>query len=199
MNKLGWFLLVGFATGAGDSFADDAVSIYGFEFGRPIALPECEPDATLSRISGKKTYPVFSKFDCQKEAAQGGDPAPTVEINWGTNNWPLGVKWGRALATLVDGNLAGFHFSTTGANSQEFVMSELTKKFGQPTSVTRQPVQNLAGASFNAINAVWSGGPVTVTFYGIMSKLDQGEVYIDIPEVAKLRETNLRSRTGPKM
>lgn len=79
------------------------------------------------------------------------------------------------------------------------MFQQLTEKFGPPTSISQERVQNLAGAAFDSITAIWRGGEVDVTFYGSVGKLDQGDVYIDIPEVTAMRKEVIRVRTGPKM
>jgi hypothetical protein len=73
------------------------------------------------------------------------------------------------------------------------------QKFGPPTSVSHERVQNLAGAAFDSVTATWRGGEVDVTFYGTNSKLDMGDVYIDLPEVTAMRREVVRARAGPKM
>jgi hypothetical protein len=174
--------------------------IYGLEFGRPITLADCPLNQALTRIDQRKTYEVLADAHCQKDPEKVGDePVPAVEINWPRNNWPLGMKWGRAYAIVLDGALAGFHFQTNGAGSQDFMMEQLTEKYGKPTAVSHDRVQNLAGAAFDSITATWRGADVDVTFYGTFRTLDRGDVYIDYPAVTRLRDEYVRSRLGPKM
>lgn len=175
-------------------------TIYGFEFGKPIALPDCPVDESISKILGRKDYKTIPNAHCAKDVRTfPTEPLPVVEIHWPQDKGPAGMSWNRAFASVMDGGLVGFKFFTMGVRNQDLMLSRLTEKFGKPTTLTTERVQNIGGAAFDSITATWRGADLDVTFYGTVDKLDNGEVYIDTPQVTKLRTEHLRSRAGPKM
>ncbi|HTP98735.1 MAG TPA: hypothetical protein VMN56_05365 [Casimicrobiaceae bacterium] len=189
-----------FAVALSCASAQAATTIYGFEFGKPIALPECPLIPNMPQIGGRKDYQITPSYTCRWDPQEvNGEPALVTRIIWSAKESPLAVRSWQANAIELHGGLAGFDFFTNGVSSQSIVLEQLTEKFGPPTSISHERVQNLAGAAFDSITALWRGGEVDVTFYGTRNRLDRGEVFIDLPEVTAMRGQAVRALSGPKM
>lgn len=168
--------------------ADD-LTIFGFELGKPLTLPECPIESLISE-PGHKLYKTVVPVTCIQDAHPlDGYGQPVREITFSLKDCPLIVKNWRAFPLEEEGNLIGFHFLTTGIASQDVVMQQLQKKYGKPTSIKKNAVQNGFGATFETINAQWQTGKVTVTFHGTLDRLGTGEVFVDLPAAVKLRKS----------
>ena len=151
-------------------------TIFGLELGKALTLPKCPISPRFNDVDlfgqtaicvwerGAKTSIVFPN---DKRPAIGKSPS-------------IG-------ATVKDGILQGLTIYTFGAASQESVFAALQEKFGKPSKVSKAQAQNLYGAQFNNINALWEQPSVTVEFWGVETKVDTGVVWIETPEVRAAR------------
>ena len=98
-------------------------------------------------------------------------------------------------ATVRYGVLQGLTIYTFGAASQESVFSALQEKFGKPSKASKTAAQNLYGAQFEKINAIWEQPTVTVEFWGVETKVDTGVVWVETPEA---RAARIAEVTKPK-
>ena len=163
-------------------------TIFGFELGKPLVLPEC-PHKTLGSIP-RKMYSAIPPMTCAQDAHElNGYGKPVREIVFSEKETPSIVKNWRAFPLEVGGNLVGFHFITDGAEAQSAVMAALQKKYGKPEYSKTHGVQNSFGAQFDAVDASWHSGPVQVMYMGVLDRVDVGQVYIDLPEAVELRRS----------
>lgn len=161
------------------------LSVFGFTLGEPLRLPECH-----YRLSGSmKLYDTIPAQTCAWEAMKvNGYAEPQRRIIFSEREAPAIVANWQAIALERNGRLLGIEFYTGGAKAQDLVLAQLTAKYGPPASAAASAVQNMAGATFDNVDAVWHG-PVEVTFWGTFRRLDSGRVTIDLPEAAALRRT----------
>lgn len=172
------------------------ISIFGFELGRPLNLPEC----VFKTVAGMKLYEVIQPATCAESATTiNGYKQPVRRIVFSQAETPTIVKNWNAIPLEVDGNLVGLHFFTPGASAQQLALDQLTSKFGKPTARKSYPVQNVMGAKFDAISAQWRSPSVQIAFEGIRDKIDTGEIYIDLPTAADLRRSWQAETTARKL
>jgi len=165
-------------------------SVFGFELGKPLTLSECP----FKVVAGSKMYDVIPRSTCVQDAGPlNGYKIPVRRIIFGRDEAPPIVKNWTAFPLEINGNLVGFHFLTPGAAAQELALSQLTQKYGQPTSTSNRLMQNAMGASFNSTSATWELTNLRVKFDGITTKIETGEVYIDLPEATALRKSWLQT------
>lgn len=171
----------------GTAFAADT-SIFGFELGKPLVLPEC-PYRTFGG-SAMKVYDSIPASTCVQDAHElNGYGEPVREIVFSEKEAPAIVKNWRAFALEVGGNLVGFHFITGGAAAQSAVIAALQQKYGKPEFLKKHTVQNGYGAEFEAVDTRWQVGSVRVTYMSVLDRIDSGQVYVDLPEAVVLRES----------
>lgn len=187
-------LLLGAMLATSTAFAADA-SVFGFELGKPLVLPEC-PYRTISG-SPMKLYGLTPPMTCAQDAHElNGYGQPVREIVFSEKEAPPIVKNWRFFALEVGGNLVGIHFITDGAAAQPAVMATLEQKYGKPELSKTHSVQNSLGAQFDAIDAKWHAGPVRVTYMGVLDRVDVGQVYVDLPEAVELRKSWSKAATA---
>ena len=165
-----------------------SVSMFGFTLGSPVHLPDCP--VALIGTNGRKFYEPLVPQTCVQDAAPlTGYGVPVRRIVFTGPETPLVVKNWTLFALEIDGKLAGLHFITAGIDTQSLVLSQLVDKFGQPTSSTYTKVQNRAGAVYDTVVAEWHTPNHHVVFSGTLSRLDVGEVTIDLPAAHALRKS----------
>ncbi len=163
--------------------------IFGFVFGNTLNLPEC-PYRIISGASTKQYDSAVSSTCIRDAHSLRGYGQPVREITFSPKECPSIVKNGRAFPLESSGKLIGIHFLTPGVESQELVMQQLVEKFGKPNLIKNLPVKNSSSAIFSSIEAHWrTSGQLSVTYYGTNGRMDYGEVFVDSPMAAMLRQT----------
>jgi hypothetical protein len=175
-----------------------AVAVFGITLGVPSSLPECEKmPGIASAPSLDFGYKPVQAIVCHDAPSRiPGEAWDSETIRFPLDALPKGAAHGTVEAMLLDGKVAGLKFWTSGVESQDYVLGLLTDKFGKPDDVLRKPVQNMAGASFQDITAIWVKPEARVTFLGTVGRLDTGMVTIDTPNGAKLREAEALRRAA---
>ena len=177
---------------ASSAFAAD-LTVFGFELGKPLNLPECR-----YKMSGTmKLYDILSDTTCTEEAILINTYGqPVRRIIFSQKEAPTIVKSWQMIALEADGNLIGVEFFTVGASAQDVTLQTLTQKYGKPSGKSSKTVGNNFGASMEAITASWKTQELNVYFEGITDRLDRGHVLIDLPQASALRESWFKQGTA---
>ena len=165
--------------------ANAQTTFYGITFGQPLAVPECQ----VQKIGNMSSYVISAPFLCYRQGGlafldvkHGASIANSdVTLHWPSTQGPSMAKAGVLRVRLVDGVVHGVSMGTHGHLNQQQVFSELVGKFGQPVNVHSLPLQNLFGVKVEGIVARWQDGDVSVTFDGILDKIDHGRVVLETP------------------
>jgi hypothetical protein len=174
------------------------LSIFGLQISRPFTLPEC----SFKKISKSLNfynendqiqgacYRQFSDSDCGK----GINPSEaTVYIRWPRGHEPELVSGYDLRVSVINGNLERVVFSTLGAISQQRDMDALAEKFGQPKTTAKPIVQNVYGATSQAISAEWRIDDVVVLFDSTQNALGKGSVSIETDKSISARNAYIES------
>jgi hypothetical protein len=163
-------------------------TVFGFTLDQPLVLPECAYKM-IPPGQPPKLYDVLNiKETCFQEPRMNPEYGVSLRSVWfPPKEAPIIVKNWNFLAVEQDGKLVGIRFYTYGVIGQEQTLKTLTDKFGEPTRKGIHKVGNLAGATAEAIVAVWEKPDVVVHLDGVTDKLDLGEVWIETPVGAALR------------
>jgi hypothetical protein len=164
----------------------EPVTIAGYPLGRPFTMPPCP-----------KTKYGTTDFLIKKTCWTTNRPNDEVrEVWWPPMETPIGyAMWAR----VRDRILVGVSFATTGAQGQDRVLSQLRDKFGEPTSFSREPMQNAFGMKIEGYLAVWVGPQVYVEFRGVESQIDHGLVIMETPEEHARRFGAIQALQPPKL
>ena len=168
----------------GQAGAADLPTIYGVQLGAAITLPECRYHSGNPEYGYDVDQPVMCAWK-PEAAPEFGRPWLGATIQFPLKSSPLIIR-NYILTTMLSGDrVVGIEFFTRGVSAQEVALSELTAKFGKPSSVVRATAM---GASFPVVHATWTGPKFTVTFDGVEDKIDAGHVVIDTVEGAQMRK-----------
>lgn len=161
------------------------LTVFGFELGKPLNLPECQ----FKMVSTAKLYDQTPAKTCTEDPTKIDTYAqPVRRIIFSRAEAPDIVKNWQMIALEAGGNLIGLEFFTIGAATQNLVYQTLIQQYGQPTRKNQSTVGNGFGASAQAVSASWATQKINVTFDGILDRLDSGRVLIDTPEATALRQ-----------
>lgn len=166
------------------AFSTD-LTVFGLTLGAPLTLPEC----TQRMIGTTAVYETYQSVTCaQKPHPMNTYGQPVRVIDFPKATKPLILSNFYLIALESGGNLVGVRFATNGISDQEFDLTVLTNKYGKPTSIVRNKVQNKMGAVFESIEASWNFSDLTVTLKGSNGELNFGEITVDTPIASKLRK-----------
>jgi hypothetical protein len=159
-----------------------SMTVFGLELGAPFTVPEC----SLLKL-GRKDYVyaendktvcyelnfVHSKSDPRSMPFTDG----SVKLRFPIDQAVIGTSMS---AGIVKGNLEAIEIGTLGISDQDAVLGVLEKKYGTPPSLTAGSVQNVMGAQFPTILAVWhfSEPDLTIVYKSVNERIDRGSISI---------------------
>lgn len=159
------------------------VSIFGVPLGVGFELPQCV-----------ESFPIKPPMVCW--TYRFGETAPDMRML----HFPIDPDLGFDIIAIVkDGTTAGITMETSGVSSQDYVLGQLTAKFGAPTRVSRVQVQNAMGARYMVVRAAWMLPHVHVKFDADGSdggahdgRIDAGWVSITTSEFDRSEDERVR-------
>lgn len=114
--------------------------------------------------------------------SNGNDFGHNYEILLPSSEVPSYLKHERLIGdftiSLFDGKVEGINIPTDGYSSQKNAFDALRKKFGKPQYFNKINMQNGYGVHYFGYNAKWVIGDVIVTFAGVTSSTEFGEIKI---------------------
>lgn len=173
------------------------LKVFGLQLGSDLSLPECRKTS----LDGTHDfhYEIVNRLWCYQRT----DPNAQTQI---LNEYihievPFGDRTpvfpaNEIIGYVLNGKLEGMTFRTLGVTSETDVLAKLRAKFGKPTTLATDEVQNLVGAKFESIYATWQFSNLIVELQGTAGRVDQGSVSIRTPlgkaayEKAKTRLLN---------
>ncbi len=178
-------------------------SVFGFPLGVPLTISECKKTAIGSTV-------VYKDYDTTSTCFEFRDPNSNIEsgdtftdkiiIVFPQSEIPS-IIMPRFMISgqVIDGKLESIEFDTSGHSGQDRVLDMLKKKYGKPTSLRHQKVQNRMGATFKAFDAVWKFPDLTVVFLSVIDTLDSGTVNIDTKKGLKYRNEQQKETLKDKL
>ena len=174
MNKRTIALAAFAATAASGQTADQPpITVFNILLDRPFTVPECSADAPAGKVEVCWMYTFKGLTD---------DDARAFRLLRFAEVPSIGTQ---ITAHVEKGTLVSFTIQTSGIATQDYTLRELTEKFGKPTLLKREPVQNAMGAQFVVVRAQWDKPSVYVQFDadgtddgGSGGSIDQGWISI---------------------
>jgi hypothetical protein len=130
----------------------DPVTIFGIPLGEKFTLQRCAKSNPITVASNCWTY----KFSPHLMP----DSTDTRSLHF-ANEPALGHD---ITAFVHAGVMDIVTIETSGVDTQDYVMSQLTQKFGKPTHFEKVPVQNRMGAKFIVDRAEWNTSQLSARF-----------------------------------
>lgn len=162
---------------------DDKHSVIGIALGQPLAIAECKKEYIFGgptvRYIPLQSNVCFVENIINVLATCSTLKDKTIFIEYPRVPPKLKPVWARSVSVkLLNGNVEMVSFFTLGIQGQDLVYIDLVKKYGKPTKKNVSQIQNLNGAKFESITAMWDKGDVFVEFDGTTDELTSGEVRI---------------------
>ena len=167
LSRLAFGLLVIGTTSA------QAVEVFGFKLGQPLAIPECEK--VSGHTFGAETDPCFEKYPYERYTEGGPN---IIYLHFPNGQIPKMIHGTHIECMLIEGKLEAIKFSTSGLKDIERVLAALTAKYGKPLSIERPVVQNAMGAQYEDLDAQWDLPNLFVRFRGLSESITSGWVII---------------------
>lgn len=166
------------------------VTVFGIELGKKFLYPEC-PSERSSSIN-YKAFPkraCFQRFDANRKDQILNEyvifKTPSGESPKFVLNLAIGV---------VNGNAEAIKATTPGLAIQNYFLTDLKTKFGEPTTLTPRKSQNLAGAQFNTFDAAWTRDQYTVTYSSVEDNIENGRLEVVTSIGTKAEQTARKQR-----
>jgi len=178
--------------------AEAGPTVFGVQLGEPLNVPECPKDASghyALITTNRDSVCALRKNVIHK--AWGSDD---IDIEFPNNAAPDYVKLESFSVSLIDGAVESIAFATNGLSSQVSVLHALDEKFGKPSRLQREIVQNEFGAKFSRVNATWNRPGLRIELEGA-THTDWGRVEISTARYkAAIRAWDAQQKaTAPKM
>lgn len=177
----------------------------GVELGTKFDMPECQftGEGYGARYAFSFDQPVKP---CWRHSILKGKPGGPLDkegsfkIDFVTSDGksPLGVRSDPTLI-VVDGNVEGVQTSTSGYEHQDSLLRALESKFGKPTSLKAEAMENRMGASFTSHEAVWKTPVFEGNFSGMVSSIDYGHISVYTPKATAfvMEEYERKQKAAP--
>ena len=156
------------------------MTVFGIKLSEKFTLPECERIGNFYNNNKSTCFKRDSIYSNNKKILP-TEPIITdeVEIDFPLSEVPTIASYGIVVATIINGNLEGISFNTSGISDNEYVFVKLKEKYGKPTVLIPTKTQNRLGATFNFYIASWKFDNLNVSFFGVLTTLDKGSVQIN--------------------
>jgi hypothetical protein len=155
---------------ANASAAEQSVSLYGVELGKPFTLPECPLSGQTAMCFQRTTG---TAFDVAAPISRG---ERSVAVYFASGEMPSIVNYRYFGVQLSDGVVQQISIVTKGVSAQEDTLRQLTQKFGPPGSAPTKVMQNGFGATYSSVDALWHIGNYWLSFRGIDGRADRGSI-----------------------
>ncbi len=134
-------------------------TVFGLELKAPISIPECVLDKN-SRTYFPAEAGCYKRDQVQNRRgklvdAEGPLGDERAEVYFAFKNKPAIVSGYKVWTVLRDGQIASVGTRTGGIRTQAQDLTQLQEKYGEPTRLEPQSLQNGAGAKFEGVVAEW--------------------------------------------
>lgn len=176
------------------------LEILGVHVGAPLQIKECELKRNeLGRSYSYEPYstkPCFQQPGYEPKADFVVDPHKAI-LSLEAKTPPPGVT-GYDI-TVLNGSLEKVSIFTMGVRSQEELLAILQEKYGKPSDLQREPMQNRMGANFTRIIAIWDFTNLEVVLVGMGSKIDSGIITVSTPIALQFEKDEEANRPKPQL
>jgi hypothetical protein len=148
-----------------------APTILGITLGKPLPMPSCDAPGM---------QPGLGQTCWSKQPGPAGSERRQIFTPVGQEG-PSFVRGWISVET-IDDQVVAIIIPTTGVNSQSAAMAELRRKFGAPSRVASDHLQNLMGAHFVGERAWWKRPGYTVSFDSTESDINFGLIKVTTPQ-----------------
>jgi|GEM_PF-7081895 len=152
---------------------DPKYNVFGLYLGEHFSLKECE-----------NSYYGGNDHVCFQTISRNINNSESIcnQINNGIIQFPIDKSpsiLGTVSGLVVSGRLEEIVIETAGYSIQDYDLEKLKVKYGKPTALLPQKMQNSLGATYNTFIALWDLGDINISFSSVMGKIDTGQISIN--------------------
>lgn len=173
----------------------------GIEIGAKFDLPECQADR--ARYSSGYAFDMDQPVrPCWQHSILKGKPGDYLDTEGSFkvdfvadgSKRPAGVRANSTSLVVVNGVIEGVDAGTAGLEYQDALLRALQDKFGKPSSLKEDVMENRMGASFSSHEAVWKLPAFEVNFSGMVNRLDFGYISVFTPRALQFTKDELERK-----
>jgi hypothetical protein len=175
--------------------ANVATKVFGFPFGEPLSLPEC--DFALSN------RPCYAERDIDKTTAAitGVKPVPMYTVGLPQSSCP---SWAQSIcvftATMQDGRMVAAVIRTKGRDVEKAVGTELRGKYGNRVSMQQRIISpNNGSREFTVSDLDWELPGLHVVYRVLDNSTIDGYVMIESETLYNARKAREAQAAKPKL
>jgi hypothetical protein len=168
------------------------MTVFGLRLGEKFALPECAFIKKSSLYAENDSTPCFERFyDFREMKEKTISPVnETIQILFPFGKASSFMAGRKAVGQVVSGNLESISFNVMGLQfrDRDQVLSALENKYGEPSRIQKEAIQNSFNASVSSIKVIWSFADLTVSLRDLVTdNIDSGLVNVDTVKGAVYR------------
>jgi hypothetical protein len=168
--------------------AEPLPTVFGFQLGAPIVLPECERGT-----SGR--YSMDQSQTCERKPGESPKRPNSGFIDFLPSKMPTIVGFNWVTTTVIDGKLEALSAQTLKYTVAEGVIDELTRKFGTPTSRENETV-DVDSVPFPSIHVTWDRPGYSVDYHSVNDRnIKYGILRVETNKARALREQQDAAQT----
>lgn len=166
--------------------------LVGISFGQPIAMKKCSLERGHYVEKPCWEHHILGSFS-ENPLPQNGKVSIIPSMDY------PGVK--SITVQIVNDSVEGVMLLTWGVNWQDRIFESLSQKYGLPSTHQIMAAQNMMGANFSKIVAVWKFTNLNVSFLGISNDVYSGFVSAKTPIADSYDEIQRKERekSEPKL
>jgi hypothetical protein len=165
-------------------------AVFGLELGKPPSIPVCQHKILSGGLVSQFTYendPAETRYEPDRQITD--TPWRRGSVNFPLKRMPLILHENTGFTLIINGRIEGLQFDTLSYGNTNGIISELTAKFGKPTSVTRF-IANPEGIPIPATHAEWKLPGLYVSYRNIDSSVEFGYLLIETWVMQALRRSH---------
>jgi hypothetical protein len=175
-NKLAAFIVFATACSA-VAQSKNTTTPLGFEIGKRLDLPICQ--YTAQKIVG------IQQYTCLEPASESSQYQ--TRVHFGLKEVPPIVKGLSITVQLADDNLESLHFATPGIGSKDKVLRMFTEKYGTPTQLKKESLQDADGTKYQTFIAIWDMPSLYVEYTPTNQDIKEGFARIETQHARQIR------------
>jgi len=161
-------------------------TVFGQILGQPLTVPECR-HKLMGDGTPFSTYEDDPAVTCyEPDIALRDAPWRRGSLDFPLRQIPLIIHGSSGFTLIVNGRLEGLEFDTLNYSSRRGIVSELSAKFGPPSSATRT-TPDPAGIPVPGMLYEWNLPGLYVAYRDIDTSVDYGNLLIETSEMHALR------------
>ena len=163
-------LLLAPSMGMGQATSHD--TFLGIVFNQPLSISSC---SDKRRDQDQPCYWPAIGYELEMQRKH---PTPRTDVKVSFPKHPEGMLGIDDYVTKRNGAVVAIKIETMGVSFQDSLLKSLSEKFGPPSERQDEVLRNGFGREAEVISAIWTTPTLRITFFGALSKFDDGQIEV---------------------